>query len=234
MRSSRRRPALLDKGEPVFPDPEQADDEGLVAVGGDLSVERLLVAYESGIFPWYDSGLPPLWWSPNPRAIIEPENLHISRSLRRTLRGGGFEVSANSAFVDVMRACAARRKGGTWILPEMVRAYAALHELGHAHSIEVWKEKKLVGGLYGVQRGGLFAAESMFHRVRDASKVALVVSVQSLFQAGIRLFDVQLLTPHLRSLGAREISRVEYLERLSRVRGQRVVLAPRLADNERP
>jgi leucyl/phenylalanyl-tRNA--protein transferase len=116
----------------------------------------------------------------------------------------------------------------------MVRAYAALHELGHAHSIEVWKEKKLVGGLYGVQRGGLFAAESMFHRVRDASKVALVVSVQSLFQAGIRLFDVQLLTPHLRSLGAREISRVEYLERLSRVRGQRVVLAPRLADNERP
>src|SRR5262245_9998727 len=185
MRTSRRRPLLLVPGAPlVFPDAESADDEGLVAVGGDLGVERLLAAYDQGIFPWYDSGLPPLWWSPNPRAIIELKNLHISRSLWRTLRHGGLEVSANCAFSEVMRGCATGRKGGTWILPAMIQAYCELYRLGHAHSVEVWQKGKLVGGLYGVQRGALFAAESMFHRVRDASKVALVLSVQSLFRAG--------------------------------------------------
>jgi len=210
-------PVVLAPGKALaFPDPQSADDDGLVAIGGDLSARRLLLAYESGIFPWYGPGLPPLWWSPDPRAVLDADQLHVSRSLRRGLRRGGFELSWNRAFAAVMRACGDERDTGTWILPEMIQAYAGLHRMGRAHSLEVWTDGELAGGLYGVQCGGLFAAESMFHRRTDASKVALVAAVHSLFARGIELFDVQFLTPHLASLGACEISRSRYLARLHR------------------
>ncbi len=197
-----------------FPDPGGADEDGLVAIGGDLSPERLLSAYRTGIFPWFDDGLPPLWWSPDPRAIIEPARLHVSRSMRRLLGKGRFVVTFDRAFPQVIDECARCRREGTWILPEMIDAYVQLHRLGHAHSFEVWEQGELVGGLYGVHQGGLFAAESMYHRRSNASKVALIASVTSLARAGIELYDVQFLTPHLQSLGAREISRSEYLQRV--------------------
>jgi leucyl/phenylalanyl-tRNA--protein transferase len=221
----RRKPMLLMPGSPLrFPDPSLADDDGLLAIGGDLSVERLLLAYRSGIFPWYDRGLPPLWWSPNPRAVLEPHAVHVSRSMRRTLRKSGFSLTANRAFESVMRACGAVRSEGTWILPEMIDAYVELHRRGHAHSIEVWLDRELVGGLYGVQCGGLFAAESMFHTATNASKLALIVGAELLFSAGIRLFDVQFVTPHLASLGVETISRRRYLERLGGAVAERVAL----------
>ena len=210
---ARKKPQFILPGAPLgFPDPNLADDEGLLAVGGDLTPERLLHAYAHGIFPWYDEGLPPMWWSPNPRTLLDPEHLHVSRSMQRVLRSDRFTVTMDRAFREVMLECGRERDSGTWILPEMVDAYCALHELGHAHSVEVWQNERLVGGLYGVQRGALFAAESMFHRERDASKVALIHAVQQLFAAGVTLFDVQFLTPHLESLGAYEISRAAYLE----------------------
>jgi leucyl/phenylalanyl-tRNA--protein transferase len=216
---------LISPGGPIaFPDPESADDEGLLAVGGDLSVPRVLAAYDHGIFPWYDEGLPPLWWSPDPRAVMDPVRC-VSRSLGRMLRQRRLEVTFDRAFLRVMSECGRQRQGGTWILPEMLDAYLELHRQGHAHSFEVWQDGELAGGLYGVHRGGLFAAESMFHRVRDASKVALVVSIRSLFRAGITLYDVQFSTPHLASLGAYEISRSEYLQRLAKARAQPTELA---------
>jgi leucyl/phenylalanyl-tRNA---protein transferase len=211
-----RRLTFLGPGSPLsFPDPQDSDDEGLLAVGGDLSPARLLFAYESGIFPWYSAGVPPLWWSPNPRALMTRERLHVSRSLRKVLRQGVFEVSFDRAFAEVIQACASNRDGGTWILPEMMQAYHRLHQLGHAHSFEVWHEGELAGGLYGVRRGALFAAESMFHTVTDASKVALAVSLDTLFRAGTRVFDVQFVTDHLASLGAYEVSRAEYLREVA-------------------
>lgn len=214
----RRPPHYVEPGGPLyFPSPDAYDDEGLVAVGGDLSVPRLLLAYDSGIFPWYDEGLPPLWWSPNPRAVIEPAALHVSRSMQRVIRQGTFRVTWNRAFGAVMRGCADREEG-TWIVPEMLEAYSELHQLGHAHSLEVWRGSELVGGLYGVQRGGLFAAESMFHRATNASKLALIALVRALAPRGIELIDTQLLTPHLASLGATAIPRREYLGRLTRAR----------------
>jgi leucyl/phenylalanyl-tRNA---protein transferase len=214
--ASRTRPAVIPPGGPlVFPDPERADAEGLLAVGGDLSPERLLLAYERGIFPWYSQGLPPLWWSPDPRAIIDASSLHVSRSLARELRRKKFRVTFDRAFSHVMRECGREREDGTWILPEMIDAYVRLHELGHAHSFEAWHGDRLVGGLYGVRRGALFAAESMFHRETSGSKFALVGAVKSLFAAGALLFDVQFETPHLASLGATTVSRREYLGRLS-------------------
>ena len=213
----RRQPRVLAPGSPlVFPDPRGTDDDGLVAIGGDLSVGRLTLAYESGIFPWYDAGLPPLWWSPNPRAVLDPPSLHVSRSMRRVLARADYELRYDTAFRSVIVECAAQRQEGTWILPEMVEAYVALFERGHAHSVEVWSEGQLVGGLYGVQRGGLFAAESMFHRRTNASKTALIAAVRSFFRAGIQLFDVQFMTEHLRSMGAYEIPRSRYLQALAR------------------
>ncbi|HEV8548112.1 MAG TPA: leucyl/phenylalanyl-tRNA--protein transferase, partial [Polyangiaceae bacterium] len=179
-----------------------------------LSPSRLLVAYEQGIFPWYAEGLPPMWWCPDPRAVAEPATLHVSKSLARELRKGRFNVTFDHAFADVMRECGREREGGTWILPEMFEAYVHLHALGHARSFEVWLDERLVGGLYGVQRGALFAAESMFHRETNASKVALVAAVRSLFAAGIELFDVQFTTPHLASLGIHDLPRRAYLARL--------------------
>lgn len=212
----RTRPAVIAPGGPLaFPNPERADAEGLLAVGGDLSPERLLLAYERGIFPWYSEGLPPLWWSPDPRAVIDRASLHVSRSLARELRRKKFRVTFDRAFEAVMRECGREREDGTWILPEMLDAYVRLHELGHAHSFEAWDGERLVGGLYGVRRGGLFAAESMFHRETSGSKFALVGAVKSLFAAGALLFDVQFETAHLASLGATTISRREYLGRLS-------------------
>jgi leucyl/phenylalanyl-tRNA---protein transferase len=217
MRGNRRLTFLGPGSQLSFPDPNESDDEGLLAVGGDLSPERLLFAYESGIFPWYSAGVPPLWWSPNPRALMTRERLHVSRSLLRTLSRGTFDVTFDRAFADVIEACASNREGGTWILPEMMLAYTQLHRLGHAHSFEVWHDGRLAGGLYGVRRGGLFAAESMFHTVTNASKVALAVCLDTLFRAGIELFDVQFVTEHLASLGAFEVSRPEYLAEVARV-----------------
>jgi leucyl/phenylalanyl-tRNA--protein transferase len=212
---TRALPLVLSaRGTPTFPDPELADDRGLVAVGGTVSPDWLLASYARGIFPWYDQGLPPLWWSPNPRAILDAERLHVSRSMQRFLRNLPFRVTFDQAFEEVMRASGDERDEGTWILPEMVSAYVELHERGHAHSFEVWDGERLVGGLYGVQLGAFFAAESMFHRTTNASKVALITAVRSLFGAGIRLFDVQFLTSHLASLGAHTVPRREYLARL--------------------
>jgi len=199
----------------LFLDPELADVFGLVGVGGDLRPGRLLAAYRQGIFPWYSEHEPICWWSPDPRAIFEVEDFHVSRRLARTMRSGRFQHSINQAFVEVMRGCGARPEG-TWIIPEMIDAYERLHKLGHAHSLEVWHEGKLAGGIYGVALGGLFAGESMFHRVRDASKVALALLVEHLRRRGYVLFDTQILTEHTARLGAVEIPRQEYLRRLQK------------------
>jgi leucyl/phenylalanyl-tRNA--protein transferase len=204
-----------------FPEPSGFDDDGLVAIGGDVTPERLLVAYERGIFPLYTRDTPPLWWSPNPRAVLPLDELHASRSLERRLQRTDYTVSWNRAFRDVIRACGENRPGGTWILPELVDAYTALHDSGDAFSLEVWMGGELAGGLYGVQRGGLFAAESMFHRRTDASKIALVICARALKQAGIELFDVQYWTRHLSRFGVREIPRSEYLTQLARAQKRR-------------
>ncbi|MEO8182864.1 MAG: leucyl/phenylalanyl-tRNA--protein transferase [Deltaproteobacteria bacterium] len=223
---SPQRPVLLGPdAPPVFPDPRRGDDEGLIAIGGDLSSERLRAAYAAGIFPWYNDGFPVLWWSPNPRAVLPAEELHVSRSLGRRLAKRDYAVTWNLAFAEVIAACGQGRKGGTWIVPEMRLAYQQLHHQGHAHSVEVWQQNRLVGGLYGVQAGALFAAESMFHRETDASKIAVVAASRSLRRAGIEVFDVQFATPHLRSLGVQEISRDDYLVRVARASRQSLDLA---------
>lgn len=226
--AARRRPRqpvfLPTHGALQFPDPIEYDAEGLLAVGGDLAPERLLLAYGSGIFPWYSEGYVPMWWSPDPRALLDPAHLHVSRSLARTIRRGGFELGWNRCFERVMRACGEQRKGGTWILAEMLTAYGELHRRGCAHSLEVFADGELVGGLYGVQIGGLFAAESMFHHRTDMSKVALAAAVHSLFAAGIELFDVQFVTTHLATMGAHAVPRQEYLRRLAVARDRVVDL----------
>ncbi len=199
-----------------FPDPREAVARGpmagLVAVGGDLSPERLLLAYRSGLFPW--TAQPVTWWSPNPHAIFELDEFHISRSLARTIRRGVFEVTVNKAFAEVMRGCARPDRPGGWITEEFIEAYTRLHALGHAHSVECWKDSELAGGIYGVALGGLFAGESMFHRVTDASKIALASLVQRLRERGFALFDIQMVTNATEQLGAIEIRRSEYLRRL--------------------
>ena len=202
-----------------FPPAELASPEGLLAVGGDLRVERLLEAYRHGIFPWYNDDQPILWWSPDPRAVLFPDQLHISRSLKRTMRLGGFTVTLDTRFRDVMRGCAGPRPqypdGGTWITKEMTEAYVQLHELGYAHSVEAWQEGRLVGGLYGVALGGIFFGESMFTRVPDASKVALVSLVRQLQAWGFRIFDCQQPSRHIKMLGAEDISRRDFLDHLA-------------------
>lgn len=216
----------------IFPPVEQADEDGLLALGGELEPGWLLDAYTHGIFPWPfgDDSNPMAWWSPDPRGILELDGLHISRRLRRTLRQGRFEVSCDRAFRDVMAACATGpgRLGGTWITPRMLAAYTRLHEVGFAHSVEVWQEGKLVGGTYGVCIRGLFAAESKFYRQRDASKVALAHLVEHLKRRGYTLLDLQMVTPHTERLGAIEISRDEYLERLVEAMEQDVTFGNRL------
>ena len=202
-----------------FPPVELASPEGLLAIGGDLRVERLLEAYRHGIFPWYNDDQPILWWSPDPRAVIFPNKLHVSRSLKRTIRLGGFTVTLDTRFREVMHGCAGPRpqhpEGGTWITAEMVKAYVKLHELGYAHSVETWQEGRLVGGLYGVALGRIFFGESMFTRVPDASKVALVSLVRQLQTWGFRIFDCQQPSRHIKTLGAEDIPRSEFLDHLA-------------------
>lgn len=201
----------------IFPPAETASPQGLIGVGGKLSTAWLLDAYRHGIFPWpFDDGQL-AWWSPDPRAIFELNDFHVSRSLRRACRSGRFQTTCDRAFAAVMQGCATAQGRGdhTWITPEMHRAYGALHEQGHAHSVEVWHEGQLAGGVYGLAIAGMFAAESMFYHVTDASKIALVALIGHLRMRGYLLLDIQQLTPHTASLGAREISRREYLARLS-------------------
>ncbi|MCE5269415.1 MAG: leucyl/phenylalanyl-tRNA--protein transferase [Planctomycetaceae bacterium] len=202
-----------------FPPVGEADAEGLIGFGGELSPEWLLDAYRHGIFPWpiTDFDAPLAWWSPDPRAVIEFDRFHVSRRLRRTCRSDRFEVTHDVDFRNVIRGCAMApgRIGHTWLTPEMIDAYIHLHELGFAHSVEVWHQHELAGGVYGVSIGGLFAAESKFHRVRDASKVALVHLIEHLQRRGFTLVDIQQLTPHTARLGAVAIPRAEYLTRLA-------------------
>lgn len=213
MHNRGRKPIWIPEGAPpLFPDPRDFEPVGLIAGGGDLSPPRLLAAYRTGIFPWYDEA-PILWWSPDPRAIIDSDSLRVSRSLRRVLRQQRFRVSFNRAPEMVLDGCADRNEG-TWLTSEMKRAYLELHRQGHLVSYEVWHGQDLAGGLYGVLLGGLYAAESKFHRVRDASKVALVCSVLHLFASGVRLYDVQFRTDHLERQGVYEVSRQQYLARL--------------------
>jgi leucyl/phenylalanyl-tRNA--protein transferase len=203
-----------------FPAVEHATPEGLLAIGGDLQTERLLEAYRHGIFPWYNEGQPILWWSPDPRTVLFPERLHVSRSLKRSLRPGRFLVTFDRSFDRVVRHCAGPRpqhpEGGTWITPAMIEAYVSLHEEGYAHSVETWQGDQLVGGLYGVAIGSAFFAESMFTKVDDASKVALVSLVRQLRAWSFRIIDCQQSSPHVLRLGAEDIPRREYIEHLSK------------------
>ena len=202
---------------PLFPPQSHAEPGGLLAVGGDLSTERLLAAYRQGIFPWYEEGQPILWWSPDPRLILEPASLKISQSLRKVLKKQIFQIKSDTVFEQVIHACGMpRRQGkGTWITADMRRAYTRLHELGYAHSVESWYEENLVGGLYGVFLGKCFFGESMFSRKTDASKIALVSLVEQLKKWQVELIDCQVTSNHLIRMGAREISRQEFLRRLS-------------------
>jgi leucyl/phenylalanyl-tRNA---protein transferase len=204
--------------------PDMADADGFVGVGGDLSPITLLRAYSDGVFPWFNDGDPILWWSPDPRALIELQStdteesgyggLHVSHRLARTIRSGKFRVTINQCFTRVMRLCGENRDGGTWVTPEMLAAYSEMHRLGHAHSVETWYGDELAGGVYGLAIGGLFAAESMFYRVTDGSKVALAALVSRLRERKFVLLDVQMKTPHTERMGAVNISRTEYLRRL--------------------
>lgn len=213
--SSRLTPGMLLDERLCFPDPRSAREDGLVAIGGDFSVERLLLAYRSGIFPWTES--PITWWSPDPRGIFELDQFHVSRSFERFLRRNPYTITTNRAFRQVMEGCAApdANRGETWIAPQFIEAYTRLHEQGHAHSVECWRGEELAGGIYGVAVGGLFAGESMFHRADNASKVALHYLVTQLRTRGFALFDIQMVTDITRQLGAIEVSRAEYLKRLS-------------------
>jgi len=209
--------------EPVFPDPAQAEPDGLLAVGGDLAPERLLAAYAAGIFPWFGRGSPILWWSPDPRLVLRPGWLHVPRSLEKGLRRGRFQLRCDTAFGEVIRRCAeAPRPGqsGTWIVPKMIAAYRRLHRLGLAHSFEAWEGEVLAGGLYGVSLGGAFFGESMFAARPDASKVAFVSSVRWLAERGIDLVDCQVRTEHLARFGAREIPRPRFLADLESALGK--------------
>ena len=208
-----------------FPALESALQEpnGLLAAGGDLSPQRLLAAYRQGIFPWYSVGQPILWWSPDPRMVLFPDELKISRSLAKRLKNSDYEVRFDTAFRDVMLACAEIQRpqqDGTWITASIIDGYCKLHELGYAHSAETWIDGQLAGGVYGVAIGHMFYGESMFHHVTDASKIAFVHLVQRLQQQGFGMIDCQMKTSHLASLGAREITRAEFSQRLAKLTAQ--------------
>ncbi|MEO5330297.1 MAG: leucyl/phenylalanyl-tRNA--protein transferase [Magnetococcus sp. THC-1_WYH] len=229
MRPIKAVPVFLLSGSMAFPQATLAEANGLLAVGGDLSPHRLLAAYSGGIFPWFSDGDPLLWWSPDPRLVLEPGWLHIPGSLKKTIRRGVFSVTCDQAFSEVIARCARanRPEGqGTWITREMMAAYIRLHEWGHAHSVEAWttgeENPRLVGGLYGVALGGCFFGESMFHEQPDASKVAFVTLVKKLEEWGFSLIDCQMTTHHLLRFGAREISRSAFLQTLERVLSQPV------------
>ncbi len=204
-------------GDPLFPPPELAREDGLLAVGGDLTVERLLNAYRMGIFPWYSPGEPILWWAPPRRLILDPPDLKISKKLARTISKKVFQVTMDRAFPEIITACSTilRKQGeGTWIDDSMIRGYSQLHDLGYAHSVECWQKGKLAGGLYGVSLGGIFFGESMFSRVTDSSKVALAALVRQLVAWDFDMIDCQISTPHLKRLGAAEIPADEFYHRL--------------------
>ncbi|MBG42736.1 MAG: leucyl/phenylalanyl-tRNA--protein transferase [Aequorivita sp.] len=206
-----------------FPNPKNATEDGLLAIGGDLSVERLLLAYNSGIFPWFEDDQPFLWWSPDPRMVLFPEKFKVSKSLRKTLSSGKFEITFNQNFEEVIKSCATvPRKGqaGTWITPEMQEAYAALHKARHAISVEVWENEKLVGGLYGIDlpQKKVFCGESMFSLVSDASKVAFYYLAEYVKSKDYKFIDCQIYNEHLESLGAEEIGRDEFLTMLKYVK----------------
>lgn len=223
--------SILPKSK-FFPPAEMAEPEGVVLFGGKLTPEWLLDAYAHGIFPWpiFDGTDIMVWWSPDPRAVFELEQFHISRRLARTCRSGQFRVTCNRDFAAVISGCATAgdRQYNTWLTPKMIEAYSRLHELGHAHSIEVWCEGDLVGGTYGLAMGGLFAGESMFHRARDASKVALAHLVHHLRVRGYSLFDIQQCTAHTSSLGAIDLPREDYLRRLAAALPRPVTFGDRL------
>ena len=212
-------PVFALSAELTFPPPRFATREGLLAFGGDLSEERLLLAYRSGIFPWYSDGEPILWWSPDPRLVLYPREFHLSRSMLKTLKHGDFALTLDTAFERVIAECARVRcetGEGTWIVGDMRKAYCALHRSGFAHSIEAWQDGVLAGGLYGVALGRCFFGESMFARVSNASKAALAGLVAFLIEAGFELVDCQVTTGHLQRMGAREIPRKRYLQELER------------------
>ncbi len=218
-----------------FPDPAWAEPGGLLAVGGDLRPERLLAAYRNGIFPWYSEGEPLLWWSPDPRFVLFTAEFRAHHSLRRVVRSGRFEVTFNRDFRGVVVGCrTAPRRGqaGTWITPEMLDAYTALHAAGHVQSVEVWRDGRLAGGLYGVVVGRCFCGESMFARERDASKVGLVRLVQTLRKLGSPLVDCQVPTGHLATFGAREIPRVHFLALLREIAAQPALRLPQAPDGD--
>ena len=210
---------LSNSNKTDFPDVELAlrEPDGLLAVGGDLSVERLIAAYQQGIFPWYSEGQPVLWWSPDPRMVLKPEDIKVSRSLAKKIRTKDFKITFDQDFHSVISACSKPRlekglqQSETWILDEMIEAYVKLHEAGYAHSVECWQKNKLVGGLYGLAIGKVFFGESMFSRVSDASKVAFVFLSQQLEQWGFKLIDCQVYTSHLESLGASMIPRKQFV-----------------------
>ena len=202
----------------LFPSPEQASAEGIVAVGGDLQPERVMLAYRKGIFPWFESDDFLLWWSPDPRMVLFPDQLKISKSMRTVLRKKQFEVTFNKAFDQVVEACAKVKRfgqNGTWITPGLMKVYSTLHTQGHAHSVEVWEEGSLVGGLYGIDLGTVFCGESMFSKSSNASKVALIFLVKELKKNKYELIDCQVPTQHLASMGAEPISRTKFLTFLS-------------------
>jgi len=211
---------FLDPQHPIFPDPATALDypDGLLAAGGNLSVDTLLKAYRQGIFPWYEQGQPILWWSPNPRAVIVPEQIHISKSLAKTLRRGGYRVTTDQAFAAVIKACAEPRpehldrpgENHTWISAEMIAAYIHLYDAGHAHSVEYWLDDQLCGGLYGLAIGNVFCGESMFSRASNASKIAFSHLAKGLEEAGFVLIDCQIENEHLNSLGAQNMAREDF------------------------
>ena len=199
-----------------FPDVKEADPEGLLAVGGDLSPQRLLLAYRQGIFPWYSVNEPILWWSPDPRAIVPLNDFRINRTMEKVLKRGTFEIKVNTAFETVINACARRERNSKsgWITEDMISAYINLYEMGFAHSVEAWKDGKLAGGLYGVAICGMFAGESMFHKESNASKAALCALVERMKLRGYRLLDCQMVTDVTRQMGALDIRRTDYLKRL--------------------
>ncbi|MEA1991413.1 MAG: leucyl/phenylalanyl-tRNA--protein transferase [Thermodesulfobacteriota bacterium] len=213
-------PVYLLSKDLLFPPPELAREDGLLAVGGDLSIPRLILAYRQGIFPWYNPGEPIFWWSPDPRLILEPPDLHVSRRTERIIRQERFQVTLDRAFKEVIRTCSEtrmKRGEGTWLTPEMIDAYTELHYLGKTHSVETWQGDRLVGGLYGIAMGRVFFGESMFTKVSDASKAAFVTLVRQLSEWGFAMIDCQVTTWHLLSLGAKEIPRSFFLERLKKL-----------------
>jgi len=210
-------PIYLLNESPLMPDPSHSDAEGLVAIGGDLDHKRLINAYRSGIFPWYEEGSEILWWSPDPRLVLFPEDLKVSKSARNLLRKNYFNVTYNQQFVEVIANCkeiVRNDQGGTWITDEMEKAYINLNNLGFAHSIEVWHENDLVGGLYGIKIGNIYFGESMYSKVSNASKIGFIHLVKDLKKKGVAMIDCQIKTDHLISLGAKEIRRDEFLKTL--------------------